>query len=101
MLLQTQDFYEFHEITSIVAGALEYSIRQKDLKTAIEIMWRAKTFDDKAISGFDAREELNHIFGAAESPETIKFIGEILDEEPGIDDAVFQEYVSFLSKESV
>ncbi len=101
MLLQTQDFYEFHEITSIVAGALEYSIRQKDLKTAIEIMWRAKTFDDKAISGFDAREELNHIFGAAENPETIKFIGEILDEEPGIDDAVFQEYVSFLSKESV
>jgi hypothetical protein len=101
MLLQTQDFYEFHEITAIVAGALEYGIREKNLKTAIEIMWRAKTFDDKAISSFDAREELNHIFISAESTENIKFIGEILDEEPGIDDALFQEYVSFLSKESI
>lgn len=101
MLLQTQDFYEFHEISAIVSAALDFCIEQKNLKTAIEILWRAKTFDDKSITDFDAREELNQIFKSAESFEVIRVIGEIIDEEPGIDDAVFQEYVSFLSKDAI
>ncbi len=101
MLLMSEDFYEFHEITAIVANALEYSVRQGDLRTAIEILWRAKTFDDTAVTEFDSKEELNHIFRSAESPEIIKVIGDMMDEEPGIEDIVLQEYVSFLSRNSI
>ncbi len=101
MLFQTKDYYEFHEMVSLIGSCLEYAIRDKHIGPAIEIMWRAKAFDDKAITGFDAKEELDHIFHKAESPEMIKLIGEMLDEESGIEDSVLQDYVSFLSKNAI
>jgi HEAT repeat protein len=64
-------------------------------------MWRAKAFDDKAVTGFHAREELDRLFLKAESAEMIKIIGDMLDEEPGIEDGAFRDYVSFLSKSAV
>lgn len=101
MLMLTQSFYEFHAIASIISSSLEYSIKERDIKSAIEILWRVKTFDEKAVSGFEIKEELGQIFRTAESPDVIKIIGDLLDEEPGIEDAVFQEYVSFLSKDAI
>lgn len=101
MLLQSEGFYEFHEIVAITGSALEYSVREGDIRSAIEILWRAKTFDGKSVTGFSPKEELNHIFRVAESPEMVRLIGDMLDEEPGIEDAVFQEYVSFLSKDAI
>jgi len=98
---QAESFYEFHEVTTMIANALGYSVKEGDIKSAIEVLWRSKALDEKAFTGFNPKEEVNLIYRAAESPDNIKLIGEMLDQEPGIDDQVFQEYVSFLSKDSI
>jgi HEAT repeat protein len=101
MLLQTQDHAEFREIASLIGSCLEYCMRERRIDTAVEIMWRAKSFDDKSITGFNAREELSLVFRKAESAEMIKILGDMLDEEPGIEGRVFRDYVSFLSKNAI
>jgi hypothetical protein len=101
MLLQTQDHAEFREIVSLIGSCLAYCMREKLIGTAVEIMWRAKSFDDKSITGFKAREELSSVFSKAESAEMIKILGDMLDEEPGIEGRVFRDYVSFLSKNAI
>ncbi len=101
MLMQATNFFEFHEITSIIESTLDYSLRENDIQAAIEILKRAKVCSASKKIRSEIAKELHHICMFAGSEEIVKRLGEMLDTEPGIEPGVFQEYIIFLTKESV
>lgn len=100
MVYTSDSLDEFKDVVRIINNAIEFCIRNADLKNPITIMKRVAEIVSKTQSA-DVKKALSGVMIAAGNSEVIKSIGDLLDAKTEVYEADFAEYVGFLGANSI
>jgi|Deesub1362A_J573_1020465.scaffolds.fasta_scaffold00004_207 hypothetical protein len=101
MLRRAESLEEYGDISQILRNAIGYYVRHGELEGAVGVLKRTKEFVEAAALSVEQKRELNRIFSYASSSEVLKVMGELLDSEFGVNEAVFDKYISFVDKSAI
>jgi HEAT repeat protein len=100
LLRLARDDEEYKELAQIMNNAVDFFIENRDLKSAVEIIKRARIFADEAPSA-EIKKCLNVVTTHAASSELIARVGDIIDSAEKFDEQVFKEFLILLSSSAI
>lgn len=93
---------EYGEIAGLINEALEFSVKNCNLRSAVFTLARVRDFLDEGASSDVLKKELMQVYAFAASPGMVSTLGEHMD--AGLlteDEEAFTEYVQYLDKEAI
>lgn len=101
MLPYTDNKPEYEDICRFIKEIIIYSIKQKDLKTFLSIIRRVSAMTKNTAVNNSIRNQLSLMLATVNTEETIRYIGEILDSDTEISDALLNEYIELLDRNAI
>lgn len=89
------------EVLKVINDALEFSIQNENIHSALYILRMAKKYSDDISFNEAPRKGLRQVFTFASSLELIKVLGERLDAGTAVQEDILSEYVQYLEKEAI
>lgn len=100
ILGQSEDLSEYKDVVQVTTNAVEYCVKQGDLRNAVSIFKRARELAESTADR-EKKRQLAHIFTFAGSPNLVKVLGELLDRGSEINEEDFAEYVRYLDRAAI
>jgi len=101
MLLQAESAPEYEDVLGLLRNVFSYSLKQRDLRTAVDIMQQTKTIAESLAFSDTVKRQMNLLLASVNSEESVKSLGEIFDSDAALDEQVVSEYMGFLNRISI
>ena len=101
MLSQAESAPEFEDVLSLLRNVFSYSLKQRDLRTAVDIMQQTKALAENPVFSDTIKRQMNLLLASINSEEAIKSLGEMFDSDATLDEQVMSEYTGFLNRTSI
>lgn len=101
MLPYTDNKPEYEDICRFIKEIIIYSIKHKDLKTFLSIIRRVSATTKNTAVNNSIKNQLSLMLATVNTEETIRYIGEILDSDTEISDALLNEYIELLDRNAI
>jgi HEAT repeat protein len=100
ILGQAEDIEEYKDVVHVTTNAVEYCVKQGDLRNAVSILKRARQLADST-DDREKKRQVAHIFTFAGSPKLVKVLGDLMDKGTEINEEDFGEYVRYLDRTAI
>lgn len=100
LVLQTENVTEIEDIYGFIRDAMLYSLKNKDLDTALEIIKRAIAMATEHDSDRNLHF-MSSMLLCVNSEDAMKYLCGILDSVTGLDEKILKEYAGFLDNNAI
>lgn len=100
IVLQTEDVTEIEDIYGFIRDTMLYSLKDKDLDTALEIIKRALAMAKEHASDRNLHF-MSSMLLCVNSEDAMKYLCGILDSVTGLDEKTINEYAGFLDNNAI
>ena len=101
MLLQAESVPEYEDVLSLLRNVFSYSLKQKNLRTAVDIMQQTRALAENPVFSDTIKRQMNLLLASVNSEESIKSLGEMFDSDAALDGQLVSEYTAFLNRTSI
>jgi len=101
MLLQAESVPEYEDVLSLLRNVFSYSLKQKNLRTAVDIMQQTRALAENPVFSDTIKRQMNLLLASVNSEESIKSLGEMFDSDAALDEQLASEYTAFLNRTSI
>jgi hypothetical protein len=101
MLSQAESVPEYEDVLGLLREVFSYSLKQKDLRTALDIMQQTKALGESPTLSDTIKRQMNLLLASVNSEESIKSLGEMFDSDVALDEQIVSDYTGFLNRTSI
>jgi hypothetical protein len=101
MLFQAESVPEYEDIHSLLREVFSYSLKQKNLRIAVDIMQQTKALAESPTLSDTIKRQMNLLLASVNSEESINSLGEMFDSDAAPDEQLVSEYTGFLNRTSI